>query len=193
MRLLKRKVEKATKRWEAKYGPSSPKYSKEFKEENTSDEDLNQEIEEISLLAQRNRVQGSPKSKYSNRCLKNVAKNYGRAICNFIISSIADPYIEDLQKQFSVEGKLFKMYIKEKKNLLDGIDSFRAMLLKTNEDSKEVLQYKSMFQKLCEIFIKYFSANWICSGKLTYKMEYLKFRHKMLRRVQNPELFTYIR
>jgi len=134
-----------------------------------------------------------PRSPYTTRCIKNVAKNYGRAICNFILAGLGDPYLEKMTLGHEVTIEGFKNFIKEKKNTLDGIDQFREMLLTKEDDPQEVNQYRIMFQKLGEIFVKYFSVNWIFGGRLNYKQEYLKFRYKVLRRIQNPELFTYIR
>ncbi len=134
-----------------------------------------------------------PRSPYTTRCIKNVAKNYGRAICNFIISGLADPYLAELIPNLRVTMEDFKNFIKEKKNTLDGIDQFREMLLIVENDSEEANQFRMLFQKMGEIFVKYFSVNWIFGGRLNYKQEYLRFRSKVLRRIQNPELFTYIR
>jgi hypothetical protein len=146
-----------------------------------------------NTVSQRKRIPGCPKLKYSNRCLKNVAKNYGRAICNFILSDIADPYFPLQVEGKSVDIRKFRELIKERKNKLDGIEDFRDLLLIKEEDSEEMALYKTLFKILGEIFVKYFSVNWICSGRLNYKMEYLKVRNKVLRRIRNPELFTYIR
>jgi hypothetical protein len=49
------------------------------------------------------------------------------------------------------------------------------------KDSKETQNQKLVFQRVSEIFIKYFSVNLIFTGRLNYKQEYLKFRYKMLR------------
>jgi len=125
--------------------------------------------------------------------LKNVAKNYGRAICNFIVAPAAEDYLLPLSKEFNINANEFKEFIALRKNTLDGIEDFRELLLVREEDSEQERGYKKLFQKLGEVFIKYFSVNWIYSGRLNYKLDYVKVRNKVLRRVQNPELFTYIR
>lgn len=186
MRLLKRKIAIARDRLLNKEADSSMKINKKPIEKIYSSDS--------ECSSKRSRVLGEPQSKYSDRCLKNAAKNYGRAICNFILSEpLAEPYMIPLAKDFKVEIKKFKAYVKDKKDGLDGIDSFRDMLLIREKDSKTTSDFKSMFQRMGEIFMKYFAVNWIFGGKLTYRLEYLRFRHKMLRRIQNPHLFTYIR
>lgn len=87
----------------------------------------------------------------------------------------------------------FINYIKERKEELDCIDRLKSMLLVSENDGKEEASLKRIFKKIGEIFIKYFSVNWIFGGRLRYKLSHLKFRHKMLRRLKNPELFTYLK
>jgi len=126
--------------------------------------------------------------------LKNASKNYGRAICNFILSAEAkDTYNKDVFSKFNVDPGEFLNYILEKKEGLNGIKEFRALLLITPNDDEKLISFKKAFQQLSVIFIKYFSVNWIFSGKLSHKMEYLRCRYKMLRRVQNPQYFTYFK
>jgi len=130
----------------------------------------------------------SPRSPSEDLSHKNVAKNFGRAICNFILSDLADPYIVSIEECSVSEIKAFKKYIQDKKDGLSGVVELRALLLIQNKDSEKIAKFKRIFQKVAEIFIKYFSVNWIFSGKLTYKMEYVKYRNKLLRKIRNPEL-----
>jgi hypothetical protein len=65
--------------------------------------------------------------------------------------------------------------------------------MKAKSDTEKEMEFKNILKKLGEIFIKNFSVNWIFSGKMTYKEAHLKFRFKMLRRIRNPELFTYLK
>jgi len=188
MRFLKKKLALVK---EQEYSPEESSYCSPSKIVHKTIHKV--QYQETEILAKRNRVPGSPISKYSDRCLKNAAKNFGRAICNFVLSELSEDYLVPLVTEYGVEKKKFKNFIKDKKDNLDGIESFRELLLVHDRDTKATSSYKKIFQKLGEIFIKYFSVNWIFAGKLTYKIEYLKFRYKMLRRIQNPELFTYIR
>jgi len=61
------------------------------------------------------------------------------------------------------------------------------------EDSKEVAAVKRGFAEVGEVFIKNFSVNWAFHSRVFHKEAHLKFRYKMLRRVRNPELFTYLK
>lgn len=79
------------------------------------------------------------------------------------------------------------------KDYIQNIDTFRDVLLITEDDSEKEIHFKKILQRAGEVFIKYFSVNWIFTGKMLYKMEYLKFRGKMLRRIQHPESFTYVK
>jgi len=186
MRFLKRKIVKAQRGYSTKKNNTVKMFSYVLCRKT-------KKIGSAKSLTQRNRNLDLPKSKVPHRCLKNVAKNYGRAICNFVISEISDLYLEPLIKNTSIDIKVYRKFIKEKKESMDGIESLRELLLPNEADDKLIADYKKTFQHLAIIFIKYFSVNWIYGGKLSYKMEYLKLRFKMLRRVQNPELFTCIR
>jgi len=124
--------------------------------------------------------------------LKNVSKNYGRAICNFILSDISKPYLDEAAREQRFDIANFCNYIQEKRSTINGIRELRSMLLIEAHDSEEEKAYKLAFQRISEIFVKYFAINWIFNSKLEYKLDYVKCRHKMLRRIKNPQLFTYL-
>jgi len=124
------------------------------------------------------------------RSTKNLIKNYARAICTFAHSNIAEPYLLPLVEKEKISLERFCDYMYVKKEEIDTIKTFRAALTINEEDSEEEKAFKRIFKEMGIIFIKYFSVNWIFSGKVTYTKTYLKFRHKMLRRIKNPELFV---
>ena len=124
--------------------------------------------------------------------LKNVSKNYGRAICNFILSDISYPYLEDTMRRYGINDSEFIDYIRSRRGNLRGITEFRSMLLIQRKDSLQAQNFKLAFQQLSEVFVKYFAVNWIFSSKLDYKIDYVRCRPSLLRRIQNPELFTYL-
>ena len=124
---------------------------------------------------------------------KNIAKNYGSAIASFACSDLCKPYIKPLLRQEHITSNTFQKFAQHAKKSILGIDSFRNTLLIKTEDSEESAACKRIFQKIAEIFIKYFSVNWIFTAKIMHKLVYLKYRYKILRRVQNPEFFTYMK
>lgn len=124
---------------------------------------------------------------------KNIAKNFGKAICNFSLSLIAMPYLQPFLKEEGIELSDFTDYINKTKNKIDGLMTFRSALIHRDGDTREVRGSKIVFKKIGEVFVKYFSVNWIFHGKVVHKKAHLKFRFKMLRRIQQPEQFTYLR
>jgi hypothetical protein len=140
---------------------------------------------------------GLPLSKpsYDVKSTKNIVKNYGRAITSFALSSLGFPYLEEiLRRDFpGIDLAKFTSYISERRDTLDCMERLKKFLLVSENDSEEEVSFKEIYKKLGEIFIKYFSVNWIFNGKLTYTQAHLDFRFKMLRRLKNPELFTYLR
>jgi len=124
---------------------------------------------------------------------KTVVKNYGKAIASFALSPIAVPYLNPLVKNEGIKLTEFIHYISAVKESIEGIDTFRSLLLIKDSDEKKTASSKRVFQSIGEIFIKYFSVNWIYSGRMMNKKAHLRFRFKMLRRIKNPELFTYLK
>jgi len=128
---------------------------------------------------------------------KNIVTNFGKAIATFGLSKLALPYLSAELEKPKYEGKLqvsdFIEFMKENKANINSIDNLRNLLLTKDEDSAKSIALKQCFQVIAEIFIKYFSVNWIIHGRVTYKLEHLKFRFKMLRRIQNPQQFTYLK
>jgi len=196
MRVLKRKTAQA---------PSKGRKNKKHKKRIGIPAATNQvnTVEEVSSRL-RKRIQKQPTSNMfsddsispkSVKATKNIVKNYGRAICIFIGSSVSHPYLEEMiQKEHQhVILENFIAYIDERKESLDCIDRLKNMLVITENDSTEEASYKALFKQIGVIFIKYFSVNWIFSGRLKYKKAHLAFRYKMLRRLKNPELFTYLK
>jgi len=122
---------------------------------------------------------------------KNIVKNYGRAMINFATSRVAFPYLKNKLKEESLHYNSFKKYLENRKENMDGILSLRNLLLICPEDEQKISSIKKIFQYTCEIFVKYFSANWIYNSKVGDKLSHLKARFKILRRVKDPEHFTY--
>jgi len=127
---------------------------------------------------------------------KNIIKNYGKAMCSFASSQVSLMYLKTIVKEnsfefISIPG--FMSYIKEKKSETKSIESIRKLLVINEGDSKEIATYKKIFKEVSVVFLKYFAVNWIFGGRLYHKIAHLKFRFKMLRRIQDPENFTYLR
>mgnify|MGYP006976757834 FL=1 len=122
--------------------------------------------------------------------IKNVVKNYGRAISSFACSRLSIPYLNNIQRELSFNLQSFLTYASNLKNTIQSIPSFRDAILIEENDTVEMKTNKLVFQKIAEIFIKYFSVNWIFSGKLLYKLEYLKLRSIMLKKIKAPNTLT---
>jgi len=126
------------------------------------------------------------------RATKNIVINFGKAIAAFANSELAEPYLNELFVKEGIAADDFKTFSADAKAKIGGIDSFRSFLLATEKDDPREVACKKVFTGIAEIFVKYFSVNWITHGRVTHKLTYLKYRFKILRRVQNPHLFTYI-
>jgi len=125
-----------------------------------------------------------------------IVRNYAKALCSFAYSDLALSYLQEIMKEQyndTVEAEGFRRYIKEKKRNTASISSLRDLLLESDNDSENEKKYKQIFAEISIIFIKFFSVNWIFSGKMKYRLEHVKYRHRMLRRIRNPEFFTYLK
>jgi len=144
----------------------------------------------------RQRLQGDS---FTPKCYlkaKNIVTNFGKAIATFAMSDLAQPYlIKEIQTKYKglISPTDFLEFVKNSKGSISSIDSLRNMVLVEETDSLMTIVCKKCFQTIAEIFIKCFSVNWIIHGRVTYKLEHLKFRNKMLRRIKNPEIFTYLK
>jgi len=151
-----------------------------------------QTYEEVPLL-ERNKKKKAPNPDGNS---KNLVKNYGKALCMFASSTMAIPYLEKIiaaKRLKDVKIFAFMNFYKKKKGGITNIESLRTLLVAERDDTPEIKIFKQLFKEVSIIFLKYFCVNWIFNGKLLHKNEHLKFRLRMLRRVQNAEYFTYLR
>ncbi len=144
------------------------------------------------LSASKGEIERSPKASEETKSTKNIVKNYGNAIASFACSKLAIPYLTDFLKNESIKTDQFQEYISNQKRSLCNIYNLRHLLQESELDSKEEKVKKIVFKKIAEVFIKYFSVNWIFNSRLKHREAHLRFRGKMLRRIQKPELFTYM-
>jgi hypothetical protein len=137
-----------------------------------------------------------PRAKSSEndyKATKNIVKNYAKAIANFVLSPISLPYLYAILKDKSNSLDEFLDFVKVAKESIQGIDTFRYFLLAQENDSSELRAFKDTFKAISIIFIKYFSVNWIAHSRLKNKLVYLKYRFRILRRITNPDSFTYLK
>jgi len=128
----------------------------------------------------------------ASRATKNLVKNYARAICSFAISHLAIPYLEVILEKETISLAQFTKYVKKIRATIHGLFHFRATLMVSQDDNEEIAGAKRVFSAIGEVFIKYFSVNWIFNSRVFHKEAHVKFRNKMLRRIRNPEMFTYL-
>jgi len=121
---------------------------------------------------------------------KNIVKNYGRAIANFALSDLFLPYIENDPLKSQVDWDEFLAFAKHARDAIQNAETMRDSFLIRIEDSERQIAIKRLFQKAAEIFIKYFSINWIFSGKLIYKQVYVQARGDLLRKILKPETLS---
>jgi len=127
------------------------------------------------------------------RPTKNIVVNYGKAITSFALSELAAPYLKPFLEQEQIKSVEFIQFAKKARQRITGIEGFRSVILiNPAKDGAKNTACKRILIKAGEIFIKYFSVNWIIHGRLAHKLTYLKYRFKVLRRLQNPALFTYM-
>jgi len=136
---------------------------------------------------QQTRVKKRKRSSMGN----NIMKNYCRAFVNFALSDLAIPYLNK-REEILISTQRFRHILESKRKKVNCIKSLRSLLLHGKHESKEMEAFKYEFQRLCEVFLKYFCVNWIFHSKVADKIKHLHYRGKMLRRIQNPEFFTYL-
>ena len=189
MRFLKRKIARALELSEMRFasqtasessGPSSP-------------EGQAQEIASKLRIRVKDQVLPNPSDQVPHKKRSavgnNIVKNYSRAMVNFGLSDMARPFMED-KPENGLSYERFRQILNCKKRNVNCIRGLRCLLLEDKRDSEEMRQWKAMFQRCCEVFLKYFCVNWIWNSKIGDRLRHLRYRGKILRRVRNPEQFT---
>ena len=135
------------------------------------------------------------KSENSSRKIpcENIIKNYGRAMANFALSLLARPYLKTILPKCGSNLTTFQAFMKKKKRSANCIKKLREML--PSEANRGAPNYaeKLVFQELCVIFMKIFSVNWLFNSKIDNKLAHLSYRFKILRRIKDPDHFTYLK
>jgi len=133
------------------------------------------------------------KSKPKRSLGNNVMKNYANAMVTFALSRMAEPYLSKSPLVRAMPVQWFRQILVSKKRKVNCIKSFRELLvIDESQDSEEIKTFKGLFRAACKAFLKHFWVNWIYNSKLDDKSKYLRYRGRLLRRVENPELFTYL-
>ena len=120
-------------------------------------------------------------------------KNYSRALVNFALSTAAETYVSSSTQEHNITRAYFNRFIRKDKHKMNCIQSLRNKLLIFPEDTDGIARCKRVFQSACVAFMKYFSVNWIYNSKVSDKLTHLKYRFKILRRIQDPQHFTYLK
>ncbi len=149
----------------------------------------------LKQLPRENSTSSSFKSDHSPRrtpC-ENIIKNYGRAMSNFALSSLAAPYLKTILPKHGSSSVAFQNFLKKKNRSVNCIKKLREIL--PCEDNKDAPNFaeKRVFQELCIIFLKDFSVNWLFNSKIDNKTTHLNYRFKILRRIRDPDHFTYLK
>ena len=123
----------------------------------------------------------------------NIMKNYGRAMTNFALSTMARHYLDQILDRLGLDLPAFQKYIQDRRKSANCIKKLREMLPLESQVNPPDYPFKQAFQEICIKFLKFFCVNWLYSSKIAEKVTHLKYRFKILRRVKNPMFFTYLK
>lgn len=123
----------------------------------------------------------------------NIIKNYGRGMTRFALSPIANPYLKKITQKYGVQMKSFLKFVRRKKQSANCIRKIREMLPTQSDSERPDYKNRLVFQEITIIFLKFFCVNWLFNSKIDEKIIHLNYRFKMLRRVRDPENFTYLK
>jgi len=112
---------------------------------------------------------------------------------NFALSKMAQPYLKTITAQLGISLQAFSDYVQKRRTSANCIKKLRAMLPMGTDEKEEDLKFKIAFQKICIVFLKFFVTNWLYGSKIAEKVTHLKYRFKIMRRVKNPQYFTYLK
>ena len=191
MRYLKQKIARANEHQKllqtSEFSSKSSLTSEPTSIQSNSETQVKIEIS-CEAFSEENVEKRKPKRSLGN----NVMKNYAAAMITFALSKHSDLYLKKLPVIRRLPLTVFRQMLNLRKQNVHCIKSFRELIFIEDDDSDDIMVFKALFQEACKIFLKYFSVNWIYNSKLSDKFKYLKYRMKLLRRVQNPAKFTYL-
>jgi hypothetical protein len=196
MRYLKNKIAKAIEHHKLSKTLVSPSKSATKETFQINQKSLRKNLKnndpKSSFMGEENHVNSIKTEKRKRAAGNNVMKNYCAAMIHFAFSQMAEPYLAKLPEIQVLTLSKFYSILKLKKSNVNCISNLRQVLVQEQEDSDEIKAFKVLFQKACTVFLKFFSVNWIYNSKLTEKSKYLRYRGRLLRRVQDPAKFTYL-
>ena len=106
----------------------------------------------------REKTQNSNKKSRKPLTSNNIMKNYSRALANFALSDIAEPYVMLGVQEQNVPKSHFGRFIRKDKQKLNCIQSLRNKLLIFPDDTDSMMKCKKVFQSVCVAFLKNFSV-----------------------------------
>ncbi len=191
MRYLKQKIAKANEHQKLLQTPETE--HKPFLASETASFQSNEDFQvKIEIPCEAFNEESDGKRKPKRSLGNNVMKNYAAAMITFALSRMSDYYLTRLPLVKKLSLAKFRQIMHSKRQKIHCIKSFRELLFIEEHDSEESVVCKTLFQEACRVFLKYFSVNWIYNSRLSDKFKYLTYRGRLLRRVQNPENFTYL-
>ena len=119
-------------------------------------------------------------------------KSYSRAIVRFAISVFARPYITETATKENIKVEDFREFLKSQGHRIHCIKNLRGLLIIDKRDILQTTSFKRIFKDICVIFLKFFSVNWIFNSKVGDKIVHLNYRFRILRKIKDPEHFTYL-
>jgi len=126
-------------------------------------------------------------SNQPKKYVKNVDLTCIKAIITFANSHTALPYIKVCLQQENLKfTDLISFITLTKERITNGVQSFWSLFLDDCCHDPKTEACKRIFQNLSQVFIDNFSVEWIMQSKLVHKDAYLKYRQKMLKKIQNP-------
>jgi len=147
-------------------------------------------VDETEISKRKESLTKSPQIK-EGTC-QNIVKNYSRAFISFALSASSVSYLNPILLEQNLDLDQFRTYLNNRKGKINCIKNLRSALLIKSRDSEKEAACKRVFRYISEIFLKYYSVNWLYNSKIANKNAHLNCRFKILRRIRKPEYFTYL-
>ena len=119
-----------------------------------------------------------PKRKFT--LTPKIMRNFGKAICEFMLSKKAIPSLDQLIKKENLDYKEFYDFLIQSVEFFEQNGNFIALIIPQMTDDNKIKACKRVIKELSRIFVKYYSLNWILKSQDLKKECYLKCRIKVL-------------
>ena len=105
---------------------------------------------------------------------------------SFTHSALGSSYLGVKLHDKGICHEIFEQFVSTWRGRINDIQTLLGLLIVRTYDNVQTAACKSVFKEILELFLKHFSLDWILKNdKAGNKMKFLRYRTKLLRKLQS--------